>query len=1768
MSSSIDTRIVEMKFDNTQFEQGVRQTLSSLDALNKGLKLEGAAKGLQDVSAASKGFTLQHIADGVDSIKSKFSAMSVVAITALSNITNKAIAAGTNIAKSLTVAPIKQGLEEYETNLNAIQTILANTQSAGTGLKDVNKALQELNTYSDQTIYNFSEMARNIGTFTAAGVDLKTATGSIKGIANLAALSGSNSQQASTAMYQLSQAISAGRVSLQDWNSVVNAGMGGTVFQRALAQTAQKMGTLDKGAVKLTGKMKNATINGQSFRESITAKPGEKSWLTSEVLTKTLEQFTGDLTDAQLKAQGFSAEQIKAIQAQAKTAKNAATQVKTLSQLYGTLQEAAGSGWSQTWQLIFGDFEEAKKLWTGVNNVLGGFIQSSSDARNKIIGDWKALGGRTVLIAGIGSAFKSLLSIIKPIKEAFRLIFPAATGKQLYDITLAFARFAKSLQIGSDTAQKIRHTFAGVFAIFGIGWEIIKQVARVFAELFSSAGDGAGSFLDITAKIGDFLVALHMAIKNGDGLTKIFDKIIAVLKVPIKLLSTLAGYFASLFAGFDAAGAIGKLDALHGKLTPFQALGNAIKAVWAKTLSIIDDVAKAFAPMAKRFSEFFGGFGKSVSDGVSDIDFGKILDLINTGLFAGLLLLLKKFLGTADEAVDTVKKWRDVFTGPFDALTGTLGEMQKTLKAATLLQIAAAVALLAASAVALSKIDAAGLARAMGAMATLFIQLAAAMAVFQKIKIEKGMGQLILMALALRVLTSSVKALAELSWEDLAKGLSGTAALLAVLTAAAQGMPDGKKMISSSLGLAIMAGAIKILVSAVTDLSGLSWEDMARGLTGVGTLLGSLALFTRLAAANKGGISSGAGLVLLAVGVKILAGAMEDFAGFSWDEIGRGLAAMGGGLALVSAALMLIPPSSILSAAAIFVVASSLSLIGDAVAQMGGFEWETIGKGLATMAGALTLISLALGLLPPTSLLSAAAIFVVASSLGMISDALGQMGGMSWEEIAKGLVTLAGALTIISVAMATMTTAIFGATALIVVAGALAILAPILLLFGNMSWEEIGKGLVMLAGAFAVIGIAGALLTPVIPTLLGLGIAIALLGVGIAAAGVGVLAFSVALTALAAAGAAGTAAIVGIVAGLIGLIPTVMEAIGKGLIAFAQVIATAGPAITLAITTVLMALLNAIIRLTPKIIQTLLVMLAGLLAALVRAIPMMVTAGMKLITGILNGIAANVGKMVTAATNVIVNFLNGISQNLPRIIDAGVKLIISFVNGVANAIRSNTAQLNAAGLNLADAIVDGMTGGIRAGVGRVVEAAKGMASSALNAAKNLLGIHSPSREFAKLGKFSGEGYAKGLQGTSKQIAAAHSTLRSELSKTMKAAAKDIQDAKKKLSTLTHARHKDTKAIAAQKKALAQAQSEYRKASAGLKMVNTWGDETKRLQTYANQLDTIGKKLDAAKKQLADATKARDDFAKSTTDQFNNLPDIQEDEKLTDYITDLQKKVADTQIFTSQLQKLKDLGLNDAMYRELLAKGTDAIPFVTQILDGGKNSVDELNTLGSALQKSATDLGNTASKALYQAAVDSAAGLVKGLEAQQKNIEKVMDKLADAMVKAIKKKLGIKSPSREFMKVGDWSVKGLAAGLEDSGAAVKAAESVGHNAIDAMRKTLTGLSDVMVKDVDTNPTIRPVLDLTDVKKEAGRLGGMLSTQPLEVGPSYSQAQGTSLALKERRQADYEAADANNKPGDRITFNQYNSSPKALSEAEIYRKTNNQLSVAKGALTKKR
>lgn len=1295
MSTTIDERVVEMRFDNKQFEQNVQTSLSTLDKLKQSLNLTGAAKGLEDVNSAAKSCNMTPLSNAVETVRVRFSALEVMALTALQNITNSALAAGKNIISALTIDPIKTGFQEYETQINAVQTILANTSSKGTTLDQVNKALDELNHYADMTIYNFTEMTRNIGTFTAAGVDLDTSVSAIKGIANLAAVSGSTSQQASTAMYQLSQALAAGTVKLQDWNSVVNAGMGGQVFQDALKETARVHGIAIDQMIEDEG----------SFRETLS-----KGWLTSDILTETLAKFTGDLNEDQLRTMGYTEEQIQSIIKMGQTANDAATKVKTFTQLFDTLKEAAQSGWTQSWEIIVGDFEEAKELLTEVSDTFSGLINASSDARNAMLQEWKDLGGRTAMIDAARNVFEGLLSVLTPIKEAFREIFPPMTGKQLADITEKVRDLTAKLKIGEETSKNLKNTFKGVFAVLDIVAQAFKAVAGGIADLigfFLPAGNG---ILSLTGSFGEYLVKLDDTIKKTDLFHTAIQKIVNFIKTSVTVASNILktigqaakdfGEFISQkfdFPGFEifhsflervqtrmsqVAESAGKMKS--GVVVAVELIGEALEK--CKFLEVLQALWNAVKAIVGGIAEAMGDLAGALVDKLGNADFSGLLDLSNGVAVGGIAVAISKFLKSVSEPLEGLQGILDGVTGILDGVRGCFEAYQTQLKAGTLLKIASAIAILAAAIVAISLIDSKKLSASLGAITVLFANLLGSMAIFNKIsgstgKVTKACTAMIAMAAAVAILAGAMKKISDLDWEGIAKGLVGIAGLSAIVVASAKIMSSGSgQLVKGATSLVIFSAAIKILASVCKDLSSLNWSELGKGLTGVGVLLAEVAVFLRIAKFSGKAITTATGIVILAASMKILASACKDFGAMSWTEIGKGLASVGVLLTEITIFTNLTGKAKhvVSTGVALAAIGAAMKIFASAVADFGAMNWEQIGKGLSAMGGALLEVAVATKLMPKNMVGIGTGLVVVAAALEIMTDVMSKLGNFSWEQIGKGLTVMGGALTELAIGLNVMKGTLSGSAAMVVAATALAILTPILSVLGAMSWVSIAKGLVTIAGAFTVIGVAGAVLTPLVPTILGLAGAFSLIGVGVLAIGAGLLAagtglssLAVGFTALAAAGTAGATAIVAsltvIIAGIAGLIPAVIEKIGEGIIAFCKVIAAGAPAIGEAIKAVILSCVDVLVECVPELADGALQIIVGVLEALVKYTPQIVDSVFQFLIGVLEGIASNLPALIQAAIDVLMAFFSGIVDALSGIdVDVLLKGIVGI--GLLSAI--------------------------------------------------------------------------------------------------------------------------------------------------------------------------------------------------------------------------------------------------------------------------------------------------------------------------------------------------------------------------------------------------------------------------------------------------------------------------------------------------------------------
>ena len=1096
MSKTVDEKVVEMRFDNAQFERNVTTSMGTLDKLKKALNFKDSSKSLETVSAAAKKVDMSGLYNGVETVRMKFSALEVMAVTALANITNSAVNAGKRMISALTIQPVKDGFAEYETQMNAVQTILANTQKEGTNVKMVNAALDDLNHYADKTIYNFTEMTRNIGTFTAAGVKLGTSVSSIKGIANLAAVSGSNSQQASTAMYQLSQAIAAGTVKLMDWNSVVHAGMGGQVFQDALIRTSEHLQTGAKAAIAAKG----------TFRESL-----QTGWLTTEVLTQTLDQFstaadTQEEYEAAVKKfvdQGYSKEEAKQMADMAKTAGDAATKVKTFSQLIDTLKEPLGSGWAETWRTVIGDFEEARELWTSVSNILSDAINKSSDARNAIVKEWADLGGRTAMIDSFRNAFNALLSVTTPIKEAFNYVFPPATAKQLLKITENVRNLTAKMRLSDSAAAKLEKTFEGLFSIVSIGTKIIGGIGSAILKLATSKGVSslASHLLNLGAAIGEVISKMNESIKMdsiANGLGKGIDFISGLL---VSFLNIIDNVSDDLNKKFKIDGFLGVLDTLS----------NAVSKTFSYITDNLSHFHSIFTTIGSVVSKGIALIGEYISKGISwihdNISFGDVFTgLVGGGLFVtatkiiSLIDLIKDKINSLFGKKDDNKLTQiiDKFGSALDSLHDSLQTFTTGIKATSLLAIAIAIGILAGSMDTLSKLSVEDIGKSLFAIASLFSMLTLSFKSLNKTLSKyntkgliKAAGSILILAEALKVLSKAIVTLSGLSWGGIAKGLTGVGGGLIELCSGIKAINGVKIPLSTSLALLALAESCKMLGDAMSKFGKLSWGEIAHGLIGMGGALGEFVAVLKGLNKVSGmhSIFSGGSLLIAVQSLSALASGLSKFGQMDSDSIKRGLVGMGGSLAELATVLSAIGKiagfSSLFAAGSILAVTQGLDDIANALFKFGIMSWDAIKQGLVGMGGSLaevgTVITAVGKLAGFSSLFAAGSILAVTQGLDDIANALFKFGIMSWDAIKQGLVGMGGALAEVGTVITAVSklagfSSLFGSGSVLIVIQGLGDLSNTFGNFGSMSWDEIAQGLVGMGGALAEVGTVAGLL--------------------------------------------------------------------------------------------------------------------------------------------------------------------------------------------------------------------------------------------------------------------------------------------------------------------------------------------------------------------------------------------------------------------------------------------------------------------------------------------------------------------------------------------------------------------------------------------------------------------------------------------------------------------------------------------------------------------
>ena len=1310
--SSIDKRIVQMQFDNQGFEKGVSTTMNSLKRLNESLKMKGADNGLSNVQNGINKLTslgMGALSSGVDAVSGRFNALGIVAATALMNITNQAIATGKRITNALTIQPIMDGFNEYETKMNAITTILTNTASKGTTLDDVKAALADLNDYADKTIYNFADMTKNIGTFTAAGVDLDRSVTAIKGIANLAAGSGSSAAQASTAMYQLSQALAAGKVSLMDWNSVVNAGMGGELFQKELIAMAKQMGIF--------------VDESKPFRETL-----QDGWLSSEVLIKTLEKFAND-----------------------ESLVKAATEVKTFTQLIDTMKESVGSGWATSWEYIIGDKDQATEFFTAISNGFNSIIQPSTDARNEMLKFWNENGGRTAVIEGLTNVVQGLGKVLGSIGDAWSEVFPAMTGERLVELSNKFKDLTEKFKISDETAGKIKTTFKGLFDILALVKDGVVSVINGIKPLGGIFKGIGPTILDTASKFGEFISNMRKSASEiglfetiSSGLSKAFEGLANFVLDLKEQVKTILEYISDL--NFDPF---------------FNAISSGFKSVY------------------NLLKPIFAGIGEVIGS----VNMDTFYNVLKGGIVVQVVKMLKgvfdEIKGVGESATGFIDSLSEITTNISDTLNSVkdaLESYQRDLNASTLLKMAGAIAILAGSLLLLSSIDGNRLAVGLGGLTVAIAELVGAFILMEKLDVLGGGGIkisafFIAFSTSIFILSSALKKLSELNPEQLMTGILGLAStmLLAVSAVKLMGKNNGK-IIASATGLLIFSAALHVMASALEKFGEIDPEVLGSGLSSIGMLLAELALFMVGAKFGGLGITSATGILILSSALLVLKDAVEGFGKLDPDTIIVGLAGILGILSEIAmfSAISAGGFTMIGLGVALNLMGKALIVLADSVKSFAELQWEEIGRGLVAMAGGLTLLGVASSLISGVKMAAVGVgIGIMAASLGLLGAVLKAYGNMQWDEIGRGLTVLAGSLTILAVAMYAMSGTLLGSAAMVVAAGALALLTPQLLMLSQMSLEGVGIALLAVAGAFTVLGVAGLLLTPVVPTLLGLAGAIALLGVGALACGAGLALVGTGLTAIGVALGASGLLIVEFFKQLIDLLPQLGTKAGEAIVSFVKAIGDGSTQIVESLTQLVSAILTSLGTLIPQVMQLAVDTVIAFANGLAVGVPALVDAGLRLVLGVLEGIANNIQQIIEAGADCVINFMNGVANKLPDIINSGIELALSFIEGVADGLLRNQDRIQSAMETIVHALITtgvkalagGISGFVKGGAELlqgaingikqkwpgIVEAVKGAVNSAVNAVSGLGG------KLVQAGKDLIQGFMSGIQSKAQAV---------------------------------------------------------------------------------------------------------------------------------------------------------------------------------------------------------------------------------------------------------------------------------------------------------------------------------------------------------------------------------------------------------------------------------
>ena len=1021
MSQEVDSRVVEMRFDNTNFEKNTKKTISSIDKLMEKLQFKGAEKGFEKLDAAAEDVDFATMQRSLDTLENKFSALNVVATTALVNITNKFVNAGEKLVKSLSIDQVSSGWDKYTEKTSNVQTIM---NATGKSIDQVNGYLNKLMWYSDETSYSFSEMTSALSQMTASGGDIEKMIPMIMGIANATADAGKTGFAFQSTIRNLTQSYSAGYLQLQDWKSLNLMGTATKALKQELIDTAVELGTLKKGEVTIA-----------SFESTLS-----KKWATTKVMEKTFEKYASMMEAAYELTQKnpgmTSSDALEQLSGQygelAERSALAAQQATSFAQAIDSTKDAVSSKWMSVFETFFGNKEEATETWTELANRLYDIFVPSIDALNERLKSGLNSGWNQLLENELGDQADAYSYVMQQVALASGAITEkqieeaGSFGEAIKQGGISADLLKKGLDEAQKSAEKMLTMSDAQLKGKNLDREAIEQQANAFEELNKKVQNGTldleayskeirglsgrehltQSLWNLMDAVSAIMKPIHEAFqdifppKTGEEIKSfaqwldVMTKKLVISNETAQKIKTIAeGIFSVLRVGkdilegiisgvarvlnltkplsdilLDAASAAGEFASEITKgLHPLETIGT-----W------VSDFVNAAAPVLYSFGsaadKIFTQFAEGAKDAFNEFDPEKLNQFILGGMGASMLVSIKGFL----ESIRSIGSSAKDMVGGIKECIESLGEAvdawKSAKKADTLMTIAKAVALMAGSLAVLSMVKADRLGASIGALTVTFGELIGVMALMttmtknvKSLKLSVLAAGMVAVSAAMLVLSGALKVISTIDSDKLLGSVMALGGVMAEMTAVAAILSKvGGRFTKGAVGMVAFAASIRVLVSSVKALSGLNMTSLGKGIGAVGALCAELVVAAKFMNDTKFGIGKGTGLVLMAASMEVLQDVVAKFGEMDMESIGRGLLAVAGGLGAFVIALNL-TKGTLGSAVSLTMMAAAVNLLVPAFQGLGNLSWETIGKGLLTIVGAFAVLGGAAVILSPVT---------------------------------------------------------------------------------------------------------------------------------------------------------------------------------------------------------------------------------------------------------------------------------------------------------------------------------------------------------------------------------------------------------------------------------------------------------------------------------------------------------------------------------------------------------------------------------------------------------------------------------------------------------------------------------------------------------------------------------------------------------------------------------------------------------------------------------